>query len=603
MKNIRKASVLLILGLSLFSCRHETSTETGIYCNPLDLDYGWGIFNDKLPLCRTSADPVIVLFKDRYYLFSTQDIGGYRISEDLTNWENRYFNDEVRTAALDKYNYVAPAVAADDKYMYFIRLNRNRGEKTVKIIRTEDPDRGKWEICGEIRKVSDPTMYIEDGRYYIYHGLGANQSIKCFELDPDTFTEIPGSERLLMDHIKDVNDCDGGYHLGRRELYDEIDARQWGGQFKYLPCPEGSWIVRHNGTYYLQFATPGTISIWYCDALMTSDRPDGNFTVQPYSPVSLKAGGFIGGAGHSSVFMDRYGNWWEITTMWVGNSNEFERRLGLFPVTFDEKGRMQVHTTFGDYPMILPQYRFDARDGYLKNWWCLSYNKKCTASSQTEGHGPEMGCDENVRTWWSAETGKSGEWFMIDLGGIKTVNAIQLNFSEQNFTPETFAEDFTSYVVYSSPNGNDWDILIDKSRNTRTNPHDFTVLESATDTRYLKVECVHSMNGVPFGIRDFRIFGNGNGEKPKKVENLSFTRNGRDDRIGLLEWIPVQDADGYIVRFGISPDFMNQTIQVKGGDTSSLQLHILTRNQKYCFAIYAYNENGISEACSPDNLN
>ena len=119
------------------------------------------------------------------------------------------------------------------------------------------------------------------------------------------------------------------------------------------------------------------------------------YTPAPYNPVSLKAGGFIGGAGHSSVFEDRYGNWWEITTMWIGNSNEFERRLGLFPVSYDEKGRMKVHTLLGDYPMSIPQRKFDPdKEPNLLGWMCLSAGAAVTASSETQrlsawaGSGP-----------------------------------------------------------------------------------------------------------------------------------------------------------------------------------------------------------------------
>ena len=44
---------------------------TRTFCNPLNLDYGWAGKGH-----RHSADPVIVLFKDRYYLFATDDVPG-----------------------------------------------------------------------------------------------------------------------------------------------------------------------------------------------------------------------------------------------------------------------------------------------------------------------------------------------------------------------------------------------------------------------------------------------------------------------------------------------------------------------------------------------
>ncbi len=270
----------LLLGIALLAgCSGRN--DAPVYCNPIDLDYGWGGF--KQTKARAAADPVIVLFKDRYYLFSTHDTGGYRVSDDLVHWQNIAFAPEIRYAAQDGGRYVAPAVATDGKYIYFIRLKRDRAAKTTEVIRTVDPDSGRWEHCGDVRRVSDPTLFIDNGRFFIYHGLGTQQSIQCFEVDPETFEEIPGSERLLMPIIENVDDCEGGYHFGRREIYDEIDARDWIGHFKWLPSPEGAWTVRHGDRYYLQFATPGTISIWYADVVMEAASPEGPFTVSPYN--------------------------------------------------------------------------------------------------------------------------------------------------------------------------------------------------------------------------------------------------------------------------------------------------------------------------------
>ena len=577
---------------ALSSCGGGSGDRT--YCNPLDLDSGWGVFKPELPLCRTSADPVIVTFKDKYYLFSTHDIGGYRVSDNLLDWKDLSFNEEVREAALNGDTYVAPAAAADEHYVYFIKLNRDRSSSTVKIIRTSDPEHGKWEICGEIPRVADPSLFIDGGRYFIFHGLGGG--IRRFELDPQTMTMMEGTEEIVVDNPKSLDECDGGCNFGRREIYDEIEAPEWKGRFSRLPCQEGSWVVRNGDRYYLQVATPGTICIWYCDALYTSSRPDGCFAEETYGPVSLKAGGFIGGAGHSSVFRDRYGNWWEVTTMWIGNSNEFERRLGLFPVSFDDKGRMRVHTTLGDYPMTVPQRRFDPeKESTLRGWWCLSFGKKCEASSAKEGFPPSKASDENVRTWWAAADDDAAPWLQMDLGTEAEVNALQLNFSEQDYTPDSREDDYTSYIVYSSCDGRKWRKIADRSGNSRTNPHEYIELDRAVKGRYIKVECVHPMNGMSFAVRDLRVFGNALGDVPPPVEEVLVERDAEDARFARVSWKPVQGADGYLVRFGPEEGFLNQVIQVKGGDESSLTVHILNRKSPYIFKIQAYNGNGLSE--------
>ena len=211
---------LLLVSFFLFSCAEnkQVAEQQTTFCNPMNLDYGWGCFQKREKKARTAADPVIVLFKDKYYLFTTMDIGGYRVSDDLITWKDVYFNPEIHASALDIDHYVAPAVAADDNYVYFINFTRDRSKKKVDVIRSADPENGKWEKCGEVRRMADPCLFIDDGRFYFYYGLGAEQSTTFFEVNPETFEEIEGTKKVLREYITDVKECTSGYHFGRREL-------------------------------------------------------------------------------------------------------------------------------------------------------------------------------------------------------------------------------------------------------------------------------------------------------------------------------------------------------------------------------------------------
>lgn len=583
----------LLAFLLLTSCCGDSSSTTApTYCNPMDLTYGWGAFRQTL--ARAAADPVVVLFKDRYYLFSTHDTGGYRVSDDLVHWEDIAFDPAICYAAQDNGRYVAPAVATDGNYIYFIRLKRDRKATTTEVIRTDDPDSGRWEHVADVRRVSDPTLFINEGRFFIFHGLGINQAIRCFEVDPETFAEIPDSERILHAFPNNIDEYEAGYHLGRREIYDEIDARDWKGRFRWLPSPEGAWVVRHDNKYYLQFATPGTICIWYADVLMVADRPEGPYEVVPYNPVSLKAGGFIGGAGHSSVFQDRYGNWWEITSMWVGNRDPFERRLGLFPVSFDEQGRMQVHTRFGDYPMQVPQRKFNPATEASMQWNLLSYNRACRASSSLDGHGPQLAADENVRTWWSASTGNADEWFEMDLGREMRIEAVQLNFAEEQVDTTRLDRDYTAYRLLLSQDGERWEVVADEHKNRRTNPHHFLDLKQPVLARYARVECVEAMLNGKFALRDVRLFGHGLRQAPAQVTHTHAVRDAANERFAHIAWSKVADAEGYLVCFGATPDHLNLTVQVKGYEQHDLQVHILTKGVPYYYRVDSYNDSGVT---------
>lgn len=571
----------------------ELSAEDNMtFCNPLNLDYGAGGLGSP-ETYREAADPVIVLFKDKYYLFATRDRGGYRMSDDLVSWTDIPFcDDAINTTAFTlRQHYVAPAVAADDNYIYFINFNTK--ESPADIIRSDSPGTGRWEKCGEVRVTADPHLFIDNGRYFIYHGLG--DAAKCFELDPVTMTEIKGSEVLIRPAIKDLTVCPG-YNFGQNEIQRQLEI----GDLKYkvtkTPCPEGSWVIKNGDKYYFQFATPGTASQWYCDAVMTSDSPTGPFTLEPYNPISLNVGDFAGGAGHSCVFRDKYGNVWQASTMWVGKRTGFERRIGLFPVKFDDRGRMNVYTRFGEYPQIIPQHRFDPDKQYLAGWNLLSNGKSCTASGSIDGHTPEMAADECIRTWWSAPTGNEGEWFQMDLGAVKRINAIQVNFTEQDaIASDNLDEDYNAYRLYTSKDGKKWKLTADRSVNRNGAPHDYMQLKKPVKARYIKIENVHMPKQGKFALSDLRVFGHGGGKAPVAVSGVKAVRDNTDDRYSTVTWDASKDADGYVVTFGYRPDYLNQSIMIKDPSKTSLDIHILTPGEKYYYRVDAYNENGVTE--------
>ena len=69
MKNILS---VLLASLVLSSCsENKIAEKQTTFCNPMNLDYGWGCFQTKQKKARSAADPVVVLFKGKYYLFTT----------------------------------------------------------------------------------------------------------------------------------------------------------------------------------------------------------------------------------------------------------------------------------------------------------------------------------------------------------------------------------------------------------------------------------------------------------------------------------------------------------------------------------------------------
>ena len=61
-------------------------------------------------------------------------------------------------------------------------------------------------------------------------------------------------------------------------------------------------------------------------------------------------------------------------------------------------------------------------------WMLLSLGKNVTVSSTDSIFEAKNLTDESMRTYWAAKSGKPGEWLENDLGGMKQVKAIQLNY-------------------------------------------------------------------------------------------------------------------------------------------------------------------------------
>ena len=63
---------LFVMASALSMAQEKTTT----YCNPLNLDYTYMIYNSAENLSyRSGADPAVVKFKGEYYLFVTRSMG------------------------------------------------------------------------------------------------------------------------------------------------------------------------------------------------------------------------------------------------------------------------------------------------------------------------------------------------------------------------------------------------------------------------------------------------------------------------------------------------------------------------------------------------
>ncbi len=565
-------NIVLTLSVAMIAllCTFEANSQNWrmrTYCNPINVDYTYMIYNsDKDISYRSGADPAVVEFRGEYYMFVTRSMG-YWHSTDLQHWDFIY---------TEKWYFQGSNAPAAHNYKDSVLYITGDPSGSMSILYTDDPKRGDWKAVPSIlHNLQDPALFIDDdGAAYIYWGSSNLYPIRGQRLNKDhRFIRFGGVDSLFN---KDM-DKHGWERFGENNS-DTIPG--------YI---EGPWMTKHNHKYYLQYGAPGTEFNVYADGVYVSDHPLGPFEYAPNNPVSFKPGGFMNGAGHGSTVKGPQGRYWHFASMALSANVNWERRLCMFPLFFDEDDLMWSDTNFGDYPHYVPSE--SGKAGEFTGWMLLSYKKPVTVSSSAGDHTPEKLTDEQVKTYWLAADNGSGQWAAIDLEKPGMVYALQINYFDHKSDLYGRIPGLRHrYVVEGSLNGWDWEVVIDKSNSYKDNPNDYVELPQPARIRYLRYRNIE----VPtphLAISDIRVFGIGEGKKPETVTGFEVKRED-DRRDAMISWNKQKNVQGYNIRWGISPDKLYSSWLVY--DNDKLFLKALTTDQEYYFTIEAFNENGIS---------
>lgn len=524
---------------------------------------------------REAADPVCILFGDRYYLFVSKS-EGYWSSPDMQHWTH------IRTSVLPVDLY-APATMQLGGELYWMTSDLNS------LWKTSTPEDGdSWKLVTDklapypedpSMTAHDPYLFNDDGRVYFYWGCSNVDFIRGVELDPKDGFKTVGNYEVLIRHNEDI------YGWERGGNYNDREVPGWN---------EGPAVFKKDGLYYLQYASPGTEFFTYGEGLYTSTSPLGPFTHYEGSPVSIKNGGWMKGAGHGDTFRDKWGNWWHVATTVISRRHDFERRIGFFPVTFTTDGGMSVLTATSDLPYVLPDGKvdFSGRDPWT-GWMDLSIGKNASASSECEGHTVTMGADHDIQTWWSAASGQAGEWYCLDLGRSMRINAVQANFADEGFPyKSTGADPYVPYryVVEVSRDGTSWEVVVDNSRSTITNPHVFSPLARGVDGRYVRLTSRGELPGK-LSLYDLRVFGKAEGKAPAAPAGLKVQRN-RDERTATFSWDPVPGACGYFLRWGTKESELTSACE---STSPEITLGLFSKGQGYYVRVDSFSECGITQ--------
>ena len=586
-------------------------------CNPVNINYRYQFNMDprlhgKMQICREAADPSMILFHGRYYIFASMTLGVW-VSDDLANWENHRLPKD-----LPLYDY-APDVRVMGDWVYFCASRR---EENCNRYRTKDILNGPYEKIEGSFPFWDPNLFIDDdGRVYFYWGCSNITPVWGVELDPQTMQPI-GEKRVLVEGhpfeigYERVGEDNSQFPASEAEIdaaYAAFHKRQGisedqvpeqvkpliRGMFSRKPYIEGAWMDKQNGRYYLQYACPGTQYNTYSDGVYVSSGPLGPFTLADNNPYSYKPGGFLPGAGRGSTMRDAKGAWWHTATMRISMNHDFERRVGIWPAGFDADGELFCNQRYGDWPMAVEgdPWRDPA-------WMLLSVGKKATASSFMDGHEPEKATEENVQSWWRAASAGRAEWLQIDLGKAYDVHAVQINFADDKIdipcpgqvvggSQARYIEErdlTTQWKLTGSIDGKDWFVIADKSGAQTDLTHDLILQEEGFQARFLRL----SDMAVPYGqqpcVSGLRVFGLGQGEKPA-VPVFTARRDSDLDMTVSIE--AQQNTLGCNILFGNSPEKLYHSYMVfKAGDQ---RIGALIKGRDYFVRVDAFNESGITK--------
>lgn len=559
--------LLIIQSLSLITAQGQSS-QMSTYCNPINIDYTYMIYNAYNEISyRSGADPAVVEFRGEYYMFVTRSLG-YWHSPDLLNWsfitpDKWYFQGSNAPAA---FNY-------KDSVLYVA----GDPSGSMSILYTDNPKKGDWKaVPAIINNLQDPALFIDDdGKAFMFWGSSNKFPIRAKLLDKDRRFR-PSDETF------DLFNLDEAKHGWERFGENHADTVLGG----YI---EGPWMTKFNDTYYLQYAAPGTEFNVYADGVYTSKSPLGPYKYAPNNPVFYKPGGFANGAGHGSTVKGPAGQFWHFGSMAVNVNIGWERRIVMYPTFFDDEGLMYSNTSFGDYPHFAPAV--PGKKGQFTGWMLLSYKKPVKTSSNQEAFGPEKLADENVKSFWIAAKNDDQQWVEIDLLKPAKVYAIQVNYNDyQSDLYGRVPGLYHRYVIEGSNDRKNWITLVDRENSYEDVPNDYVELDNPENVRYVRYNHIHAP--TPYlSISDLRVFGIGTGKTPGKVKGLTVNRR-TDQRDAKITWEKQQNCQGYNVLWGIAPDKLYNSWMVY--DDNVLELKSLTVDQTYYFSIEAFNENGIS---------
>lgn len=274
----------------------------------------------KVPL----GDPFIMLWQDTYYAYGTLSPDGIVVfeSDDLLTWKvpagtNNGLALHKDDSWGDKWFWAPEVYHVNGKfYMYY------SADEHICVAVGDSPAGPFRQTVQkpmiEDEKCIDNSLYIDNGNkpYLIFDRFNDGLNIWVAELEQN-LTDIKPGTLVKCLHVS--------------QPWEEVWPR----------VNEGSFIVKHNGTYYMTYSANSYESPFYGVGFATATKITGPWTKYEKNPILQKPGDLVG-VGHSAMFTDKEGKLRIVFHAHNSQTKIHPRIMHISTVSFEKSGGQEI---------------------------------------------------------------------------------------------------------------------------------------------------------------------------------------------------------------------------------------------------------------------
>ena len=415
-----KSHVLIIFVLALFSsCYLNAGKKTVSINNPIIPGY--------------FADPSVVEFEGKYYLYATVDPWGADflscwVSDDFVNWTFHKLNWPTKVACttkLSRENMVwAPSVIKrGDMFYMYISVGSEIWCGSAKH------PLGPWKnmLVNKPLVPFDTTLYSheidaevfidDDSRAYLYWGSGWGWiNGRCW--------------------VAELNDDMASFKSEKKEITPE----------RYFEAP---WMIKHDGKYFLTYSEGKTIEDSYEVRYAVGDSPFGPFKQADNSPILTKNDSLqVYGPGHHTIVNLRGQHFilYHKHRLPFVSGNAY-RQTCMNPLNFNENGS-QIMNVIPDNNVEIPRLTKSNRTIVNPVQIIASSHKNPLAL-------PENVQDQHYGTLWEPSVKDNSPVMTASFRGIQNIGNVEIRFE--------YASEKYYFFTEISTDGSNWKKIADFS--------------------------------------------------------------------------------------------------------------------------------------------